>query len=85
MGSTVVRGEVEGTVIFTGTQTFFGKTADLLNTSKGRDHLQLVLLTIVFVLTAVSITLCAVCFIYLMAKCASLSLTALCARCVLTV
>lgn len=31
MGSTVVRGEVEATVQATGTQTFFGKTAKLIN------------------------------------------------------
>lgn len=30
MGSTVVRGEVEGTVEFTGANTFFGRTAQLL-------------------------------------------------------
>ena len=30
MGSTVVRGETEGTVEFTGVDTFFGKTAALL-------------------------------------------------------
>jgi len=30
MGSTVVRGEVEGTVEFTGADTFFGNTASLL-------------------------------------------------------
>merc|ERR1719399_851371 len=30
MGSTVARGEVEGTVEFTGADTFFGKTASLL-------------------------------------------------------
>jgi len=34
MGSTVVRGEVEGTVEFTGTNTFFGKTASLLQVSR---------------------------------------------------
>ncbi len=33
MGSTVVRGEVEGTVEFTGADTFFGKTASLLGVS----------------------------------------------------
>jgi len=33
MGSTVVRGEVEGTVEFTGIETFFGKTASLLQVS----------------------------------------------------
>ena len=30
MGSTVVRGEVEGTVEFTGANSFFGRTASLL-------------------------------------------------------
>lgn len=33
MGSTVVRGEVEATVEFTGSDTFFGKTASLLQVS----------------------------------------------------
>ena len=33
MGSTVVRGEVEGTVEYTGADTFFGKTAALLGVS----------------------------------------------------
>jgi H+-transporting ATPase len=33
MGSTVVRGEVEATVEFTGSNTFFGKTAALLSVS----------------------------------------------------
>jgi H+-transporting ATPase len=33
MGSTVMRGEVEGTVEFTGSKTFFGKTASLLQVS----------------------------------------------------
>ena len=33
MGSTVVRGEVEATVEFTGANTFFGKTASLLTVS----------------------------------------------------
>lgn len=33
MGSTVVRGEVEATVEFTGAKTFFGKTASLLQVS----------------------------------------------------
>jgi H+-transporting ATPase len=31
MGSTVARGETEGTVEFTGADTFFGKTASLLS------------------------------------------------------
>jgi H+-transporting ATPase len=37
MGSTVVRGEVEGTVEFTGSETFFGKTAALLGVRRRID------------------------------------------------
>jgi H+-transporting ATPase len=33
MGSTVVKGEVDATVEFTGGDTFFGKTASLLQVS----------------------------------------------------
>ena len=39
MGSTVVRGEVEGTVEFTGANTFFGKTAALLQVCNGRHSM----------------------------------------------
>ncbi len=38
MGSTVSRGEVEATVEATGQNTFFGKTAALLNVSIDRDN-----------------------------------------------
>lgn len=37
MGSTVVRGEVEGTVEATGEKTFFGKTAALLGVRRNSD------------------------------------------------
>jgi E1-E2 ATPase len=70
MGSTVVRGEVEATVQFTGVNTFFGKTADLLNTDKGMGHLQKMLLGIVTGLTIYTLILCIICFIYLVVKCA---------------
>jgi H+-transporting ATPase len=40
MGSTVVRGEVEATVEFTGINTFFGKTASLLADTGEHSHLQ---------------------------------------------
>jgi hypothetical protein len=70
MGSNVVRGEVEATVRYTGVNTFFGKTADLLNVQKGMDHLQKNLLTIVAVLTVISIVLCLICFIYIWVTCA---------------
>lgn len=38
MGSTVVRGEVEGTVEFTGSNTFFGRTASLLQVNFTYNH-----------------------------------------------
>jgi H+-transporting ATPase len=38
MGSTVVRGETEGTVEFTGVDTFFGKTASLLGVRSCISH-----------------------------------------------
>jgi H+-transporting ATPase len=49
MGSTVVRGEVEGTVEFTGADTFFGKTASLLGQTNESSNLQKVLIHIVLV------------------------------------
>jgi H+-transporting ATPase len=68
MGSTVVRGEVEGTVEFTGANTFFGKTAALLKQTNEHSYLQVVLMLVMFTLVGLSIALCLICFIYLMAK-----------------
>jgi len=68
MGSTVVRGEVDGTVQFTGLKTFFGKTALLLQaveTDLGNIHY--VLSRVMFVLTSLSLVLCIIAFAYLMA------------------
>eukprot|EP01034_Spumella_vulgaris_P039740 gene39740-49112_t len=45
MGSTVVRGEVEGTVEFTGVDTFFGKTASLLQSDPENSNLQNIVTT----------------------------------------
>ena len=67
MGSTVVRGEVEGTVEFTGADTFFGKTAALLQQTNEISNLQMVIVTIVIYLTVVSIALCLIVFFYLFA------------------
>jgi H+-transporting ATPase len=64
MGSTVVRGEVEGTVEFTGSETFFGKTASLLNSDEEISNIQKVLISVVSVLTVVSLVLCSIVFIY---------------------
>jgi H+-transporting ATPase len=72
MGSSVVCGEVEGTVEFSGAETFFGKTASLLQDTHESTHLQIVLVTIMYVLIGISLVLCAVIFIYLMVKGVSL-------------
>jgi len=65
MGSTVVRGEVEGTVEFTGSNTFFGKTAFLLQGQDEHSNLQKILIDIMIVLVILSTTLCSIVFIYL--------------------
>ena len=66
MGSTVVRGEVEGTVEFTGAETFFGKTAALLVGTNEHSNLQKILINIVIVLVVMSFILCSIVFIYLL-------------------
>jgi len=65
MGSTVVRGETEGTVEFTGANTFFGKTASLLGGDNEVSNLQKILIQIVLILTIISVTLCVIVLIYL--------------------
>jgi H+-transporting ATPase len=66
MGSNVVRGEVEGTVEFTGANTFFGKTASLLQGDDELGNLQKVLLKIVIVLVILSFTFSGIVFGYLL-------------------
>ncbi len=60
MGSTVVRGETEATVEFTGAETFFGKTAQMLQSNDEYSNLQIILLKIVSVLVIISVVLCAI-------------------------
>merc|ERR1719298_76661 len=66
MGSTVVRGETEGTVEFTGSNTFFGKTAALLADTEELSNVQLLLISIVRNLTILSLVMCAVVLAYVM-------------------
>lgn len=61
-----MRGEVEGTVEFTGSNTFFGKTASLLSDTGEVSNLQEVLITIVRVLVGISTILCGIVFGYLL-------------------
>lgn len=68
MGSNVVRGEVEATVEFTGSNTFFGKTASLLQQDNELGNLQKVLLKIMIVLVIVSFTLSFIVFAFLLIR-----------------
>jgi H+-transporting ATPase len=65
MGSTVTRGEIEATVIATGSQTFFGKTADLVQGVDELGHFEKVLREIMVLLVAVGAIICAIVFLYL--------------------
>jgi len=64
MGSTVVRGETEGTVEFTGPSTFFGKTAALLANTEELSNVQYLLIFIVRNLTILSLVMCMAVFFY---------------------
>ena len=66
MGSTVVRGETEGTIEFTGVDTFFGKTASLLQGPVETSNLQNILIDIMIVLVILSLSLCTIVFVYLL-------------------
>ena len=66
MGSTVVRGEVEGTVEFTGLDTFFGRTVSLMQTTDVEpSNLQNMLMDIMISLVVLSLTLCSVVYLHL--------------------
>ncbi|CAE7783548.1 H1B, partial [Symbiodinium microadriaticum] len=68
MGSTVVKGEVEATVEFTGCDTFFGKTASLLQSEPEVSNIQKILIRIVLALTALSSVLCVIVFVFLISN-----------------
>lgn len=68
MGSNVVRGEVEGTVEFTGSKTFFGTTAKMLQMNNEIGNLQKVLMRIMIVLVVISFLLSGIVFIFLLAS-----------------
>jgi H+-transporting ATPase len=69
LGSTVVRGETEGTVESTGAHTFFGKTAQMLQASgQAVSSLQILLLRIMIILVTLSLSLCTIALIYLIVE-----------------
>jgi len=68
MGSTVTRGEIEAVVYTTGKNTFFGKTAAMIQSVDEVAHFQVILLAITKFLLVVSLVLDAICFIFLLNK-----------------
>lgn len=67
MGGTVMKGEVEATVIHTGANTFFGKTAALLEGNQERSNLQKLLLFTMICLCCTAGALALISLIYLLA------------------
>ena len=63
-GTTVKRGEAAGEVTATGPRTYFGKTAELVRTSRTPGHLQEIIFAIVKYLVALDVVLIAVLLIY---------------------
>ncbi len=68
MGSTVVRGEVEATVQDTGMNTFFGKTAALIQSVDEQSRMDRVLMGVVKFLLILSVTACLILLIYLLVE-----------------
>lgn len=69
LGSNVVRGETEGTVESTGSNTFFGKTAKMLQSvTNTAGSLQRLLLRIMVILVSLSMTLCTIALAFLIAE-----------------
>ncbi|MEM4098503.1 MAG: plasma-membrane proton-efflux P-type ATPase [Candidatus Micrarchaeaceae archaeon] len=62
--STVTRGEATCLVVGTGADTYFGKTAELVNTARPKLHLEETIMSIVKYLVAADIVAVAVMFIY---------------------
>jgi len=68
MGSMVVRGENEAIVSATGANTFFGKTAAMINSVKETPHFQMVLMTIMKTMVGCTLVVAAIVLIYLIAQ-----------------
>ncbi len=63
-GSIVQRGEADGQVTATGSQTYFGKTAELVRQAKTGSHLEAIILGIVRYLVALDVLLVAGVLVY---------------------
>lgn len=55
-------------MVFTGPETLFGKTASRLRVPHEQSHLRKILMTVMFVLVGLSVMLCIINFIYLLAN-----------------
>lgn len=66
MGGTVARGETHATVVLTGKDTFFGKTASMLTETHESSNLQKLLIKIIIVLCVLAFILVLTAFIYLL-------------------
>eukprot|EP00928_Gymnodinium_smaydae_P025489 TRINITY_DN20274_c0_g2_i1.p1 TRINITY_DN20274_c0_g2~~TRINITY_DN20274_c0_g2_i1.p1 ORF type:complete len:912 (+),score=213.28 TRINITY_DN20274_c0_g2_i1:128-2863(+) len=65
MGSNVVTGESEAIVHFTGSNTFFGKTASLINIEQDKPHFEIILQQLLVMLVTLGFVVCTVIFILL--------------------
>eukprot|EP00927_Polykrikos_kofoidii_P061846 TRINITY_DN56677_c0_g1_i1.p1 TRINITY_DN56677_c0_g1~~TRINITY_DN56677_c0_g1_i1.p1 ORF type:complete len:911 (-),score=148.05 TRINITY_DN56677_c0_g1_i1:172-2904(-) len=68
MGSTLTRGESEAVVVGTGANTFFGKTAALINTVDDQPHFEMVLDRLLIVLVSIGLIVCAIILFYLVSR-----------------
>jgi len=66
MGSTIKRGELNAIVVATGSNTFFGKAADMMNIEDTQGRFQKILFRITLWLLAVSLVLTSIIFVYLL-------------------
>lgn len=66
MGGTVVRGETHGTVVLTGKDTFFGKTATMLGGEERFSNLQKILMRVMVILCILAFTLSTIAFVYIL-------------------
>eukprot|EP00927_Polykrikos_kofoidii_P079082 TRINITY_DN7586_c0_g2_i1.p1 TRINITY_DN7586_c0_g2~~TRINITY_DN7586_c0_g2_i1.p1 ORF type:complete len:916 (-),score=142.26 TRINITY_DN7586_c0_g2_i1:6-2639(-) len=65
MGSLITRGESEAIVVGTGANTFFGKTAALINTVDDHAHFELVLRELLIFLVTLGVLVCTLMLLYL--------------------
>jgi H+-transporting ATPase len=63
-GALIKRGEATGEVIATGKNTYFGKSAELIQTAKPISHIKKIIFTIVRYLVVIDIVLAVIVFIY---------------------